>query len=204
MALMCGKALKAVQTSIESLNENQIEQAEEVVAADVEIDQLEVDIDHEAIRYLSLRSPVAVDLRFVTVAIKASHDLERVGDEAKNIAKRGSRILRRRGVIHELFSIPEMAQQSFQMMQLAVDCFIEEDAERAKSILRMDESVDALNKTNLRVIVDAAKQNPDEMDSYIDLIFISKSLERIADHATNLAEEIIFMKTAEETRHHRM
>ena len=201
LTIMGKKAITATEAAVRSLNTNQIELAETVIDGDVEIDQLEIEIDHEAIRYLTLRAPVAIDLRFLTVAIKASHDLERVGDEAKGIAKKCRRILRRNGNASETFYIPEMATQSIEMLTEAVDAFINGDANLAKRILEKDKVVDQLNKQNLKALVKTSKADPEGIETFIDLMFISKALERIADHATNLAEEIIFMETAQEARH---
>lgn len=201
LTLMGNKAVDAVRAAVGSLDSNRIELAEGVVAGDEEIDQLEITIDHEANRYLSLHAPVAADLRFITVAIRVSQDLERVGDEARTIAKRSRRILRKEGTIGELFRIPRLAARSEEMIVEALRCLVEEDVEGAKRLSIKDKRVDELHKENLKIIIDAAKNNPASMEYYVDLIFISRSLERIADHATNLAEETVFLKTAEDTRH---
>ena len=194
-------AVEAFRDAMRAFLENDIELAERVIKNDYLIDELEVTIDYEATRYLTLRSPVASDLRIITVAIKASHDLERVGDEAKSIAKKTRRILNRKGVHKEYYRLREMASLALDMINHALQCFIHEDAEGARRLLQDDVHVDRLNKTNVRALIEAAKVDPEEMDSYIDLIFISKSIERIADHSTNLAEEVIYFKTAEDTRH---
>jgi len=194
-------AVDAVRQAMRSLFENEVDLADGVVERDHAIDELEIAIDHEATRYLTLRSPVASDLRIITVAIKASHDLERVGDEAKSIAKKSRRILNRKGVHKEFFQLEEMAAKAERMIGRALDCFVEEDAEGARTLLVEDEEVDKLNKANVRAIIKAAKLDPENLDTYVELIFISKSLERIAEHSTNLAEEVIYYKTAEDTRH---
>jgi phosphate transport system protein len=196
-------AVEAGRKAVRALLENDIELAEGVIQRDYAIDDLEISIDREANRYLTLRAPVASDLRVLTVAIKASHDLERVGDEAKTIAKKARRILNRKGSHQAFFHLEEMAEKALGMINRALLCFIEEDAERARSLLLEDDEVDDLNKANIRAILEAAKDSPDEIDTYVDLIFVSKSLERIADHSTNLAEEVIYFKTAEDARHHR-
>ncbi len=196
-------AVEAVRKATQALLESEIELADEVVEADYAIDELEVAIDFEATRYLTLRAPVASDLRILTVAIKASHDLERVGDEAKSIAKKTRRILNREGSLRQLYQFAEMSARAQEMMNKALLCFVEGNAEAAREILVEDEEVDALNKANVRALVETAKLNPEQIDTCVDLIFISKSLERIADHSTNLAEEVIYYKTAEDARHMR-
>lgn len=201
LMLMGEKASGALRKSFKALSKQDLDLAEQVIREDDIIDSLEIEIDHEATRYLTLRSPVASDLRLITVAIKASHDLERVGDEARNIAKRTRKILLKKGKIGELLYIPEMAIMADEMLRDAFQCFIAEDAEKASLVLSRDDEVDALNKANFKDYIKKAKMDPDELNEYLDLIFISKSLERIADHATNLAEEVIFLTTARETRH---
>ena len=201
LILMGEKAREAVALSIQALQEKDVDLAIKVIENDDVIDDLEVEIDHEATRYLTLRSPVASDLRLITVAIKASHDLERVGDEARNIAKRTRKLILKSGVGRDLLSIPEMTAKAIEMLQDALNCFIEELPDRAYAVLEADEFVDQLNKANYKGLIKQAKTDPDSLNRYLDLIFISKSLERIADHATNLAEEVIFLMTARETRH---
>jgi phosphate transport system protein len=201
LVLMGEKANAALRKGIRSLAERDISLAESVIEEDKAIDALEIEIDREATRYLTLRSPVASDLRLITVAIKASHDLERVGDEARNIAKRTRKMLLNNSGPSELINIPRMSELAGDMLREALQCFISEDARQAYAVLAADEQVDALNKANFKALIKQAKLDPEEMNRYLVLIFISKSLERIADHATNLAEEVIFLTTARETRH---
>ena len=199
--LMGEKSIDAVQNSVQSLLTKDVNLANKVIAEDDEIDDLEIEIDHEATRYLTLRAPVASDLRLLTVAIKASHDLERVGDEARNIAKRSRKIiLKNGGQVGQTFAIEEMSERATEMIRMALRCFIEEKSDGARNVLEADAVVDQLNKKNYKSFIKLAKDNPDEISRLLDLIFISKSLERIADHATNLAEEVIFLTTAQDTR----
>lgn len=199
--LMGEKASEAVENSIQALVAKDLELAEKVIAGDDEIDALEIEIDHEATRYLTLRSPVASDLRLITVAIKASHDLERVGDEAHNIGKRVRNLIVKSGGDYDILKIEEMAEKAKAMLRMSLDCFINEESDKAQLVLDSDSEVDRLNKENFKGFIKLVKNEPDDIKRYMDLIFISKSLERIADHATNLAEEIIFLTTATESRH---
>lgn len=187
---------------MEALNEADLGIAEQIIKDDAKIDELEVAIDREAIRYLTLRSPVATDLRLITVAIKASHDLERVGDEARNIAKHCRKILAKGGNVEDLGDILKMAGLAEQMLRDALQGLIEGDNEKAHNVLTQDDAVDDLNKANYKRLIQRAKADPDSINRYMDLIFVSKAVERIADHATNLAEEVIFLMTAREMRHH--
>jgi phosphate transport system protein len=201
LLLMGEKASDALRQSTRALAEKDLDLAEKVIAGDDVIDDLEIQIDREATRYLTLRSPVASDLRLITVAIKASHDLERVGDEARNIAKRTRKMILKKGEIGDLLYIPEMAIMADEMLRDAFQCFIASDPERASAVLSKDEEVDTLNKANFKDYIKRAKSDPEALNIYLELIFISKSIERIADHATNLAEEVIFLTTAAEARH---
>ena len=201
LMLMGEKASEAVKKSIDALTEQDVDLAESVISGDGQIDALEVEIDQEATRYLTLRSPVASDLRLITVAIKASHDLERVGDEARNIAKRVRKLLLKSGLSGDLYSIPEMDRQAREMLRDALQAFLHEETEKAYRVMQQDEVVDHYNKENFKAFIREAKGEPELMKRYLDMIFISKSLERIADHATNLAEEVIFLTTARESRH---
>lgn len=200
---MGARAVEALRKAMQAFVDNDLAAAEAVVAEDLVIDEMETQIDYEATRYLTLRSPVASDLRVLTVAIKASHDLERAGDEAKIIAKKTRRILRDNGTFTQFFQLEAMAQRAEDMMQRALVAFIEEDAAAARRVLAEDESVDELNKWNIRAMIEAAKSQPAAIDAFIDLIFISKAIERIADHATNLAEEVIYLTTSRDTRPNR-
>jgi phosphate transport system protein len=201
LLLMGEKANAALAKSVQALVEKDLDLAEAVIREDDAIDALEIEIDREATRYLTLRSPVASDLRLITVAIKASHDLERVGDEARNIGKRTRKLLTKSSLVSDLLNIPEMADMAGRMLRNALHCFIAEDPVEAFKVLEQDQVVDDLNKANFKGLIKQAKLDPEEINKYLDLIFISKSLERIADHATNLAEEVVFLTTGKEARH---
>lgn len=193
-------SIQQVQDAIASLVESDPAMAKKVVAADDEIDQLEVDMDEEAIRYMNMRAPVATDLRLLIVGMKASHDLERVGDEAVGIAKRVKR-LATEVPFKPYIDIPRMAGMAVEMLRDALDCFLNGDAEKAAAIIRRDEDVDALNKQLYRELTSYMIEQPHTISRAIELMFISKSLERIADHATNIAEEMIYLVKGKDVRH---
>ena len=192
LILIGEKAAYAGRMAIDGYLENDLEKTEAAIALDDEIDALEVEIDRlRALHHL--RSPVSTDVRLIFVAIKASHDLERAGDEAHNIAKRTRNILLRDSKTLCTESIAEMSQIAFSMMQDAITCFLDEDCEMAKRIIATDEEVDKINKENsLRLASKDASQYQDN-STQIETIFISKSIEWIADHAKNLAEEVIYL-----------
>lgn len=197
--LLAEKAIESVTLATRGLFEQDLSLAERVLMMDDAIDDLEVEIDREAVRYISLRAPVASDLRLLTVAIKASHDLERVGDEATNIAKRTRRI-QSEGPNPDLFEMEAMTEIALEMLRDALDSFMEEDAERAISICRRDKAVDDLDKRNYRALAERMKARPGEITPLLEMVFISRSLERVADHATNIAEEVVFLLSGKERR----
>ena len=159
-----------------------------------------VKIDDEAIRYMSLCAPVASELRLVIVGMKASHDLERVGDEATSIARRAIR-LSPEPVLKPYIDIPNMAGIAVDMLRDALDCFLHGDTEKALAVCRRDSEVDLLNKQLYRELSSFMIENPATTSRALELMFISKSIERIADHATNIAEETIYLSQGLDVRH---
>ena len=193
-------AIRQVRDAIKALVEGNPSLADQVIAADDELDHLEVEIDNEAIRYMNLRAPVATELRLVIVGMKASHDLERVGDEASNIAKRAIR-LSAEPPLKPYVDIPRMANIALEMLRDALDCFLNGDTEKALAICRRDAEVDQINKQLYRELSSFMIEKPGTISRALELMFISKSLERIADHATNIAEEMIYLAKGKDVRH---
>lgn len=196
LMLMGEKASANVNLAMRSILESDVSIARKVMESDADINAIEKQIDEEVARYISLRAPVARDLRLLFVAVKAAHDIERVGDEASSIAKRVRAILDQGKPIDYLGSIPRMCELAVNMLQDSLYCFIEEDADRAYPIFKRDNDVDELNRENFRYFVDLMKNDPQLVNTGTEMIFISKSLERIADHAQNLAEEVYYLLTA--------
>jgi phosphate transport system protein len=188
------KANEAGRLAVEGFIESDLEKTQTAAKMDDEIDDLEVEIDRASVRYITLRSPVSSDVRLIFVAIKASHDLERAGDEAHSIAKRTRSILTRSGKVTDPVTIEEMSKLAFAMMRDAITSFLDEDLELAKGIIQRDKEVDRLNKENFKNLSSATNG---DASTQIETILISKSIERIADHAKNLAEEVIYLLTGE-------
>jgi phosphate transport system protein len=199
LVLLGEKAIESVRMATRGLLEQDLYFSEKVLEMDDAIDDLEVEIDREAIRYISLRAPVASDLRLLTVSIKASHDLERVGDEATNIAKRTRRI-QAEGPNPETLDIEAMTTIALEMLRDALDSFVEEDPEKAIAICRRDKQVDALDKSNFAGFTEQMKDAPENVSPLLEMAFISRSLERVADHATNIAEEVVFLLSGQEKK----
>lgn len=200
LILMGETAASQVRAAIKALVEGNASQADQVIAADDELDQLEIKIDEEAMRYMNLRAPIATELRLVIVGMKASHDLERVGDEATNIAKRAVR-LSAEPPLKPYVDIPHMANIALEMLRDALDCFLNGDTGKAFAVCRRDAEVDSINKQLYRELTSFMIEKPGTISRAIELMFISKSLERIADHATNIAEEMIYLAKGKDVRH---
>ena len=200
LMLMGELSIRQVRDSLKALVEANATLAQRVIEADDEIDRLEMEIDDEAIRYMNLRSPVATELRLVIVGMKASHDLERVGDECTTIAKRAIR-LAAEPQLKPYVDIPRMAEIAIEMLRDALDCFLHGDTEKALAVVRRDAEVDSINKQLYRELSSYMIENPSTTTRALELMFISKSLERVADHACNIAEEMVFLAKAQDIRH---
>jgi len=205
LVLMAEKAMHNTSRAMESLKNRDVTIANEVIEADREIDELEMKIDQSAVRYMTLYQPVSGDMRLIAVAIKSSHDIERIGDEASSIAKRVSRILNSaangHAVPENLVSIPQSANLAIGMLKDAIDAFVEEDVEKCISIIRQDKQVDSMNRSNFQGFTSMLSERKHQTETLLELVFISKSIERIADHATNIAEEVIYLLSGQEVRH---
>ena len=197
---MGDRAIEQTRLALRSLTEANIALADQVISTDDDIDKLEVQIDDEAIRYMTLRGPVASELRVVIVGMKASHDLERVGDEATNIARRARKLAIEPKL--ELYAdIPRMANIALEMLRDALDCFVHDDEQKALAVIRRDPEVDNINRLVYRRLTSYMIEKPDTIARALELMFISKSIERIADHATNIAEEMIYLAKGKDVRH---
>ena len=194
------RAIDQTRLAMRALTEADLALADKVIRADDELDRLEVQIDDEAIRYMTLRGPVASELRLIVVGMKASHDLERVGDEATGIARR-SRKLAIEPRLELYADLPRMAGIALEMLRDALDCFAQEDEHKALSVIRRDPEVDNLNRLVYRRLTSFMIEKPDTIARALELMFISKSIERIADHATNIAEEMIYLSHGRDVRH---
>lgn len=193
-------AVRQVRDALQALVTGDVKLAERVIAADDELDDLEKRIDTEAIRYMNLRGPIATELRLVIVGMKASHDLERVGDEATNIAKRAIK-LAAEPPLKPYVDIPRMATMAIEMLRDALECFLHADNAKAVAVVKRDKDVDAINKQLYRELSSYMIEQPGTISRALELMFISKGLERIADHATNIAEEMVFLSDAQDIRH---
>ncbi len=200
LILMGEKSMEQVRHALQALVESNISLADQVIAHDDEVDSLEIKIDEEAMRYMNLRAPVATELRLVIVGMKASHDLERVGDEATSIARRAVR-LAAEPPIKPYVDLPRMGNIALEMLRDALDCFFHGDTEKAMAVIRRDAEVDSINKQLYRELTSFMIEKPNTISRALELMFVSKSIERIADHATNIAEEMLYLSQARDIRH---
>lgn len=174
--------------------------ATKIIDADREVDEIEVEIEEECLKVLALHQPVAVDLRFISAVIKINNDLERIGDEAVNIAERVINISKRPPVTVP-FDFSVMAEKTEAMLKGSLDALVNLDVDLAYKICLLDDEVDEINHSIYDKIKEAISRQPDRVGYLINLLLISRHLERIADHATNIAEEVIYMIEGEISRH---
>lgn len=197
---MASHAEQSVTQAMKALLDRNDDLARQVKAADETIDQFEVEIDDLGIKLLALKAPVAGDLRLITMAMKISQNLERVGDEATTIARRVLE-LNQESPLKPFVDLPRMAGLVVEMLHGSVDAFISMNPALAHDIIQRDRQVDDLNKQVHRELISYMVETPQTITRGLNLMVISKSLERIADHATNIAEEIVFLCEGRDIRH---
>jgi len=198
---MGGRAESIVLKSVESLKRRDEALANEVLADDRLLDRLEIEIEERCVHLLALQQPMARDLRFITAALKISNDLERVGDHAVNIAG-GTLRLTGQPQLKPLVDIPRMADLAIGMLHDALDAFVRRDAETARRLVLRDDAVDQLNRQVFRELVSFMIEDPGTISRAMELILVARNLERVADLATNVAEEVVFIAEARIIKHH--
>ncbi len=191
-----------VYKAVRALTERNSSLAEEVIASDDrDIDQTEIEIEEECLKVLALHQPVAGDLRFIVAILKINSDLERMGDLAVNIAERAA-FLASRARVEIPLDLALMAEKTKEMVRRSLDALVNRDSGLAREVLVDDDEVDAMNREMYIRIQDAIRRNPEELESLIHLLSCSHHLERIADHATNVAEDVVYMVEGVIVRHH--
>lgn len=174
--------------------------AEKIIKSDYEIDEMEVEVEEECLKILALYQPVAVDLRFLIAVIKINNDLERVADEAVNIAER-VQVIAKRQRLDIPFNHSLMAEKSESMLKKSLDALVNMDVDLALRVCTLDNDVDNMLNEAYDVVKHAIGKHPDRVSYLINLFLVSRHLERIADHATNIAEEVIYLIEGEIIRH---
>ena len=198
---MGGLAELRVRTALRALVQRDLALVEQVLAGDGPINELHIEIDRRCFTLLALHQPMAVDLRAIVAAVKINTDLERVGDLAVNIAEAVRRYTRH-APVKELIDIPRMAEIAQRMLRDSLDAYVRRDTVLAHAVLNEDDALDALKTQVFRELLTYMLQSPETIEPSLDLILVSRHLERIGDHATNIAEDVIFMVSARDVRHH--
>lgn len=200
--MMASLVEEAIFKSVEALKQRNGALADEVIASDKKIDELENKIDEFCLDLIALRQPVAQDLRFITMAMQINSDLERIADLAVDIAQRALELIAQ-AVLKPLIDIPKLANLSQAMLKEAIDAFINKDVELAKKVVLSDKEADALRDlVQKELIYDYLVKDGSTAPRAVPLILVARHLERICDHATNIAEDVVYMIQAKVVRHH--
>ncbi len=189
-----------VQMAVEAVDNNDTDLAQKIIRKDFEIDVKEVEIEEECLKILALHQPVAVDLRFLIAVIKINNNLERIGDQAVNIAERVG-VTAKGEQVDFFFDYSTMGTKVQTMLKMSLDALINMDDEVAWKVVRLDDEVDQIKKEAYDLIKSAMSGHPDKLGYFINLLLISRHLERMADHTTNIAEEVIYLVEGEIVRH---
>jgi phosphate transport system protein len=191
----------AIYRSVQGVVEKSEDLAQQVLRNEARINQLEIEIDDLAISLLALQAPLAADLRLVTAAIKINNDLERMGDLSVSIAQSALALVRE-PIIRPLIDIPHIAGLAQGMVRKALDAFVNRDADMARSVLASDDAVDNMRTASFHELVSFMEKNPSQIPQALYLLSVIRNLERIADHATNIAEDVMFLVKGIDVRHH--
>lgn len=208
LELLKGKLLEmsalvesAIYRSVQGVVEKNEELAQQVLRNETRVNQLEIEVDEMAIGLLALQAPLAADLRLVTAAIKINNDLERMGDLSASIAQSALALIRE-PVIRPLIDIPHIAGLAQSMVRKALDAFVNRDAELARSVLASDDAVDNMRTASYHELMSFMEKNPSHIPQALYLLSVVRNLERIADHSTNIAEDVLFLVKGIDVRHH--
>lgn len=203
LLVMAGMAEQAIQRAIEAYRVRDLSICDLVSRSEVAINRLERDIDQAALDLLAMEQPMAIDLRFILSVIKINADLERVGDAAKSISER-VRNMEQMAAVPELpVDIPRMATLSSEMVRKSLQSFIDADPELARTVLMMDDAVDTMNRAAYKALTKVMEEQSQIAPQALNALMICRALERVADHATNIAEDVIFWIQGDDVRHHK-
>ncbi len=191
---------EAIHRTIQALVERNEALARTVIASDDAINMAEIKIDDLCLKLLALHQPAAIDLRFITSAMKINNDLERMGDQAVNIAERVLELLKE-PLLKPLIDLPRMAELAQKMVRDSLDAFVRKDTELARDVCRRDDEVDALNDQVFRELLTYMMQDPHTITRAVHLLLVGRHLERIADHATNICEDVIYLVQGRTIKH---
>ena len=199
---MSERAESLIDVSVDSLLTRDQAKAEAVISGDKELDAMEVEVEQLAVELLALQQPMARDLRFIISAIKVSSDLERVGDHAVNIAQTSLRLIALRRDLTPDPEIEDMARRARRMLSEALDAFIRGDGALGREVCRMDDQVDSLHDSVFRILLTHMMSDPRTIEPSLQLLLVSRNLERVADLATNIGEDAVFLAEGKQIKHH--
>ena len=202
LLVMAGLAEQSIQRAIEAYRVRDLSICDLVNRSEIRINRLEREIDQAALDLLATEQPMAIDLRFILSVIKINADLERVGDAAKAISER-VRSMEQMAQAELPVDIPRMAVLASEMVRKSLQSFIEGDAELARTVLTMDDAVDAMNRAAYKALTQVMEEESHLAAQALNALMISRALERVADHATNIAEDVIFWVQGDDVRHHK-
>lgn len=191
---------ESLQKAVKALRRRDDALARSVIDTDPDIDEMEVRVEEECLKVLALHQPVAIDLRFIVAVLKINSDLERIGDLAVNVAERAV-FLASRDPVDIPFDFAGMAWKAQAMLKKSLDALVNLDVDLARRVRAADDDVDAMNRQMYRQVEQGIREHPDRLESLIQLLSASRHLERVADHATNIAEDVIYMLEGEIVRH---
>lgn len=198
---MAALAEAAIGLAVKALVSRDSAAARQVIASDDAINKLEMDIDELCLRTMALYQPEAKDLRLLAMALKINNDLERMGDQAVNIAERTLDLLKE-PLLKPLIDIPRMAEVAQRMVKESIDSFVHQDTARAQAVCKQDDEVDRFDDQIFRELLTYMMEDPKAITRSVNLILVSRHLERIADHATNIAEDVIYLVEGKNIKHH--
>ncbi len=202
MLALCARVEDAVSFSVKALQRCDVALAEQVIEADELIDHMEVEFEEDCLKILALYQPVAVDLRYIVAMLKINNDLERIGDIAVNIAERVSTVQGRRD-LESTFDFVAMADQVKAILRLSIEALIDLDAGKARKVMISDDKIDEMHRAATEKVERMMKEDKADISVLLALLYVSRSFERIADHATNIAEDVIYMVEGLIARHYK-
>lgn len=197
---LSGVAEESVRNAVKAVETRDLRLATRVIDGDIGIDHMEVSVEEECLKLLALHQPVAIDLRFIICVIKMNNDLERIGDLAVNIAERAA-FLATHDPVAVPFDFPGMSEKTQEMLRHSLDALVNLDAALARKVCAADDEIDLINREMYARVRDGILAHPEHIENYIHMLAVSRHLERIADHATNIAEDVIYMIEGEIVRH---
>lgn len=197
---LCSLVEDSLRQAVKSIKEQNASLATRVIETDVQIDHMEVDVEEECLKILALYQPVAIDLRFIITALKINNDLERIGDLAVNLAER-SQFLATQKKIDVPFDFDAMTEKTESMLRKSLDALVNMDSGLAYEVCAADDEVDAMNRQMFHTVQQQIRTDPKQVEPLIHLLSASRHLERVADHATNIAEDVIYMLEGKIIRH---